>query len=78
MQEDLHRDGFHLLLVTEAQAMDAGRAPLARSGRTKTARRQTRVFLPFAQQPTFLRDQFKALRLPPPLPFPGLHLRGGI
>lgn len=27
-------------------------------------------------QPTFVRDQFKALRLPSPLPFPELHLQG--
>jgi len=36
---------------------------------------QTRVSqrLAFIQQPTFIRDQFKALRLPSPLPSPKLH-----
>lgn len=39
--------------------------------------RQTRVLqgLAFIQQPTFIRDQFKALWLPSPLPFPELHLQ---
>lgn len=30
----------------------------------------------YSPQPTFVRDQFKALRLPSPLPFPELHLQG--
>lgn len=59
------------LLFTES-------SPLAHGARqTARHRRASRKVLRFIQQPTFIRDQLKALRLPSPLPFPELHLQGG-
>lgn len=53
------------------------RVACAGTQRQTNTQTQTRVFqgLAFIQQPTFIRDQFKALRLPSPLPFPKLHLQ---